>query len=119
MDKQMLQQIRIDMNAALEAVAKKHGLNKLAAGNCSYDPAGAFTFKVEGVIGGGLSKDEARYENERSAYGLPPLGAHWTDQSGTNVIEGMTAGGKVIFSRGGKKFVADADAVKVRVAKYG
>lgn len=117
MDKNLLQQIRVDMNAALTAVAKKHGLKQLTAGNCSFDPAGCFTFKVDGVTGSGLSKTGALYENMRSTYGLPPLGTIWNDLNGSNEITGMTTGGKVIFRRGIKEYVADVDSIKKRLNK--
>lgn len=116
MDKNLLQQIRVDMNAALAAVAKKHRLSKLAAGNCSYDPAGCFTFKVEGVTGGGLDKDAARYEANRSAWPrLPKVGSVFQSKGARPCkIVGMTAGGKVIFEKDGGRFVIEADALQQR-----
>jgi hypothetical protein len=53
----LLQQLRTEINAALAKVAAKNGV-VLKAGNCSYT-ATTFTFKLEGTIEGGETKEEA------------------------------------------------------------
>jgi len=56
--KQKLQAIRVDLQAALDTVAKKHGLARLVAGNCTFEKTGAFTWKLEGIEEGGLAKEQ-------------------------------------------------------------
>ena len=69
--------IRVAIDAALAEVARQHGLEKLAAGRGTFDPAaGSFSFKVEGLAPGGKSDDALAYEYDaaRSGGALPPLG---------------------------------------------
>lgn len=73
-DKDTLQRLRVEMNAALAPIAARHGLAKLNATNCTYDKGGNFTFKVEGLVTGGKSKEAQEYDAIRAFYPkLPAL----------------------------------------------
>jgi hypothetical protein len=118
--KELLRALRVDIDAALADVAKKHGLQQLHAGSCTYDPAGAFTFKLEGVAEGGVDKNGGRYINEYKMLGLPPLGTTFKQRSGMFTIAGLTGGGKVIAANEqGKRYVFDMETVKAIVKAQG
>lgn len=121
MNKEMLKAVRADMTAALAAVAAKHGLKSLVATNCTYDPAGAFTFKVEGVTADGVDRNAALYDRERDIFGLPPRGTKFAVRGVTHEIVGMTSGGKVLTKVAGTsgQYKWNADAAKVNAERFG
>lgn len=75
MTKQTVQAIRDDVNAALAAVARKHGVT-IHAGNCTYD-ANAATFKLVcstvSDSGRALTPQASAYQRVAGFYGLVPL----------------------------------------------
>jgi hypothetical protein len=94
--------IRPDMDAALAAVARKHGLASLKCTNCTFDPSsGNFVMKVEGVAKGGKTKEAARYEQSKQFDdGLPPLGYVFRSGEASYSVIGMnTTGTKVMAER--------------------
>ncbi len=95
-----LEQIRVAITEALQQVKSHYGLESLRAGNCTYTPGGAFTFKVEGQIEGGKSKEASMYEQwMRINADLPPLGTQLTNSNGTYTIEGMNTTGSKVYAR--------------------
>lgn len=110
--KQQLAAIRIDLQAALDGVAKKHGLAHLNAGNCTYETTGAFTWKLEGLAAGGVTKDERRYD-DNAWLGLPPRGSEFTSRGMTHKTAGLTSGSKVITEcSDGKRYKWDVEAIR-------
>ena len=94
--KDAIAQLRIDINAALADVAKKHGLSKLQATNAKYT-ADSCTFTLEAIKEGGKSKEAARYEANAAMLGLPPLGTEVFTGADTFIPTGLnTTGSKVI-----------------------
>ena len=99
--KSKLDPIRKDINAALVEIAKKHGLQTLTLGKCTYDPEmGNFTFELDGVDGLGLDKDGARL-NQACAMDptLPKLGTEFKSRGDTFVICGINTTLSKIFAR--------------------
>lgn len=65
-DRNLLRAVRASLDAALAGVAEEHGLRSLKSCACTFDPrAGCFTFKVEGVVEGGVDRGGALYEQLR------------------------------------------------------
>lgn len=109
--KDKLRALRVAMDAALAQVAKEQGLKTLRAGNCTYDRSGGFTFKVEGIVDGGLSQDEQRYEDNRWL-GLPARGATFKSGGDVHTCWGLTRGSKVITTcSNGKQYKWPVDAI--------
>jgi hypothetical protein len=101
-DKQMLRNLRTEIDAALVAVAKAHNLKSLTAGNCSFDPvAGQFTFKVTGIAADAIGKEAALYISPDAAFlGLPPLGTKFRSGLNEYATAGLkSSGSKVVCSR--------------------
>jgi hypothetical protein len=120
MTKDMLKDVRVDVDAALEQIAKTYGIAKLRLGNCTYDPtAGSFTFKLEGVMEGGIGKEGARLQMEQSFDAdLPKVGESFFFGTSNYTATGMnTTGSKVVVRRekDGKTFLIKRDAAKVAV----
>lgn len=67
--KAQVQAIYNDIDAALAEIAKKHGLDKLKLGNCSFSNDG-FTSKLEGIFSGGESKEMQKLRLHAFSYGL-------------------------------------------------
>ena len=113
-DKQTLRNLRIEIDAALLAVAKTHNLKSLTAGNCSFDPvAGQFTFKVTGIAADAIGKEAALYISPDAKFlGLPPLGT--TFRSGLK--EYATAGLKPSGNKVVCKRVADGSMFLFKVS---
>lgn len=103
--KEAIRALRPDIDKALAEIAKKHGLKELVAGNASYTHGGSFSIKVEGIIAGGLSKEESFYDQIATDLGLPPRGTifrYGADREYT--IRGTNAtGSKIIVERTGKE----------------
>ena len=115
-DKALLRAIRPDIDAALVAVAKKYGLQKLSLANATFDPrAGAFTFKLEGLADGAIGKEAALYTSPDARFlGLPPLGTAFTSGGRGYKTAGLNkAGTKVLCDRvdDGKTYLFAVDVV--------
>lgn len=121
----LLQAIRPDVDAALAAVAKKHGLASLKSTNCTFDPrSGNFVMKVEGVAKGGKTKEAARYEASRKFDdSLPPLGFVFKNGARSYSIVGMNSTGtKVIaapLDEPAQQFLFQRDGIKRLCARKG
>jgi len=63
-NRQTVQLLRPQLDAALQALAKEHNL-KITVGNCSYDPSGRATYKLEVAAiredGTALTKEAAHF----------------------------------------------------------
>ena len=73
--------LRPEIDAALLAVAAKHGLDSLKLGAITYSADG-FTAKLEAVFDGGLTAEQKTYDNARAIYGLPARGFTFKTPSG-------------------------------------
>jgi hypothetical protein len=112
--KEMLKTLREDMNAALAPLAQKYGLESIKAANCSFTPDGAFTFKVEGLASGGLSKEESAYDANHKWMGLPPRGTEITHGKRLYATFGLkNRSDKVIVvaKHDGKKYLIDREII--------
>lgn len=111
--KEKLQALRTAMNAALEPVAKAHGLAALTAGHVTFDSlAGSFHFKVEGVTIGGLTPEESRYDS-CGFLKLPPRGTTFTHGATVHTITGMnTTGTKIITTVGSTRYTWPIEEVR-------
>lgn len=119
LDTNKLQAIREDMTAAMAALLKKHDLATLNVGNCTYDPSGSFTFKIDGSIKGGLTKEGALYNSMRSFHtGLPALESTFQHKGNTYTIVGSnTTGTKIKVTRDGHKYEFTTEQVLSLVTK--
>lgn len=109
----LLKTLRPEIDAALAAIAKKHGLGSLTAGKATYDPtAGHFAITINGVAKDGVDKDAARYQSAIAMLGLPPLGSTFKAGTNTYTITGInTTGSKVHVTRqDGQKYLYGTDA---------
>lgn len=113
-NKDFLRDIRVDIDTALTAVAKKHEIS-LTAGHCTFDPSsGNFTFKLEGVTKGGLDKSGALYQDlRRLRPTLPELRSTFVYNGKQHEVVGAnTTGTKVIAKCGDKRYQFPVDAVE-------
>jgi len=69
--------LREEITTALQAVIDNNPGVGLKLGNCKYDQGGAFTFKLEGTLSGGTSKDAQDYEHLANVLALPTR--HWNE----------------------------------------
>lgn len=101
---QLLEVLRKDINAALQAVAEKHGI-EMSAGNATYG-ADHFTMKLEGKLEGALSKEAKAYDDNRVLFNLPARDTEITLRGQVFTLTGLTPRGKVIIARktDGKEF---------------
>jgi Domain of unknown function (DUF4259) len=109
-----LKELRVDIDTALDKVAKKHRIT-LKTGHCTFNPsAGNFSFKVEGVGKGGVNKHAALYISlQKLRPNLPPLHTLFTYNGKPHEIVGSnTTGTKVIAECGDKRFQFPVDAVE-------
>ena len=111
--KQILKSIRPDLDAALEIIAKKHGIKSMTVGRGSFTTDN-FTLKIEGVFAGGISAEARRYKQSAELLGLPQIGSaflhfdHWYNTQGLN-----TTGTKVLCERDdGQVYMFKPDAVQ-------
>jgi len=110
--KEKLQAIRVDLQAALDAVARKHGLAQFIAGNCTFDRTGSFSWKLEGVADGGLAKEQRTYDENRWL-GLPERGSEFKQGGKVHKTWGLTRGSKVITEcSDGKRYTWKVDAIR-------
>lgn len=122
--KDKLREMRQAIDAALEPIAKANGLERLITGNCSYDGrGGSFTFKLEGLIGGGKSKEAQRYEYmviPGVSNPLPPLGWEFENSGQRYRITGANStGSKVTVERisDGKGFLFNTDFIRTHYGR--
>lgn len=116
---QLLKDIRPQIDAALKEVAKKNGLERLTAGNVSYSNGGSFTFKLEGVVSGGLTKDQDAYVMSHNLLNLPPRETELTINRQPYKTDGLNhTGSKVIMLcvADGKRYLFKIDDI-VRIAE--
>lgn len=113
--KDFVKTLRPEIDAALAAIAKAHGLASLRGGNCSFDPiAGTFTLKVEGLAANALGKDASRYVQTHEMLGLPVRGTEFTANGIAYKTDGISStGAKVTIVRlsDEKKFLMNTDFV--------
>jgi len=104
--KATIRALRPEIDKALAEIAKKRGLKSLRAGNASFTNDGFFSLKVEGILEGGLSKEESFYDDIRETYALPARGAKFTTGFGPTfreytIVGTNTTGSKIIVKRTG------------------
>lgn len=117
-NRENLKVLREQINAALEAVAKANGI-KLVCGNCSFDPAGLATFKLEAfeILDDGTvqSREAINFTNYCEGFGFSPEDLNRTFQMrGTEYkLIGLKPGCRLaaIVLRDGKTYKADAAQV--------
>ena len=119
--KDKLPQIRNDIDSALALMCKSHELRSMLIGKITYDPTmGNFTFKVEGVDGGGKTMEEIRYDTLRASMRLPAIGTKFTSTRGEKyVVVGMnTTCSKILCksSGNGKTYLFKPEAVVLLTA---
>lgn len=118
LDPKLLQAIRVDLNAAFADIVKKHGLQSLVAGAAGFDPTvGNFSFKVEGMVEGGITRQAALYMDVRKRFftDLPELNSTITTDDGTayKIVGSNTTGTKIIGQRAdGKCFNIPTETVR-------
>ena len=98
--------VSADIAMALDAIAKKHGLQslKMAGGSVA---SSTFTLKVEGIAAGGKTREAERYEINQVVLKLPPLGHVFQQGAHSYKTVGLnTTGSKVMVARipDGKEF---------------
>ena len=112
----LIDAIREDINTALKAVARKHGLQTLETAKCIIG-RGRFDFKVEGMLKGGKTKEQERYESA-SFLNLPPFGSKFVSKGTEYTITGLnTTGTKILASGAGKMWTWPVESVKKLVGK--
>jgi|GEM_PF-3569757 len=69
-----LKTLRTEIDALLSGISDRieefDGLS-IKLGNCKYRPDGSFTFKVEGTLAGGTSREASDYEHLRVVEAIP------------------------------------------------
>ena len=95
-----LRSIMADMDAALIAVAKKHGLESLKiAGKATYN-SDNFHVKLVGVVQGGKDDAARRYEVNFTAFGgWPPLNTSFIYKKEEYIITGCNATATKIIAK--------------------
>jgi len=99
-NREILRALRADMDAALAAVATKHGLKSLTAGHCTFTESSC-VFKVEGVAVGGESPDARRFRDNAHSIGCFPddLGREIAINRTRFTVSGMGSGGAIFIAR--------------------
>lgn len=86
----VLKMLRVDIDAAVESVAKKYGLSSIKTGNASYSP-NTFSIKLEGVLDGNAKAEEnASLSNQYARMlGLPDniVGKKFSSQGHDFIVE--------------------------------
>lgn len=85
--KQLLKELRAEVNAALAPLGAKYGIT-LTAGNATYLTE-SFTIKLEGSVIGAASPEETLYNKNVAFLRLPPLGTEFTLRRDKYIIKGM------------------------------
>jgi hypothetical protein len=125
LSKAVLQAMRADLDKALADVAKKHGLQSLRSGNCTFNPdSGNFTMKVEGIAQGGTDKKSAAEAAEYDMYRdfkpeLPPRGSKFEHSGKRHEVIGCNRGCTKIITRAsdGKKYQFQTAGLVALVAR--
>jgi hypothetical protein len=105
MTREKIRALRDDIDVALAAVAAKHGLGSLRAGNASFTES-TVTFKLEAVEDGGKTREAQRYEGlvarMTGVLRLPPLGTalEMAGYGRLTVTGCNTTGSKVLLATG-------------------
>ena len=122
--RRLLEALRTELDTALGAVRDNNPGLTIELGRCTFSPAGAFTFKLTGVLPGGESRESLAYTRLRvvmamptitRAVGgaeisrhpgldLPPLGTKFLHRGHEYTVTGATPRGKVITKRDGKTY---------------
>jgi len=89
LSKSQLKAMRADIDKALESVRVKYNLDELHAGNATYSLEGSFSFKLEGLVSGGLSSEALAYQQNAKWMGLPELGATFINRGEKFEIVGL------------------------------
>jgi len=104
LDKHSIAQLQTEMEAALQGVAKKHGLVIAQAGG-QYDPAGAATLRFSVAVrmtdGSVQSKERIAFNEFHKLVGLTPedYGRTFTFGGRTYTVDGLTPSLKVHTKR--------------------
>ena len=120
-NKDFLRDLRVDIEAALKSVAKKHEIS-LETGRCTFDPSsGNFTMKVEGVAKGGIDKRGALYESLRQLRPTLPKLRSKFDYNGKQheIVGANTTGTKIITKCGDAGYQFPIDAIERLCGKSG
>lgn len=97
--REIINQLRADIDEALAAVAKKHGLSTLQAGKATIGPDRC-TIAIEAIREGGQSKEASRYDAHKKSLGLPPLGTEVNTGKDIYIPTGLNStGSKVIVTK--------------------
>lgn len=119
--KDQLRAINADIDAALAAVANKHGLVSLRTKGTTFDPTGSFTVKVDGMLKGGKTRESSRYEQMlKFRKDLPPLGAQVTLAGRTVEVTGANSTGSKVIARElstNKEWLYPVDALAIALAR--
>ena len=130
-----LEALRTELDTALGAVRDTNPGLSIEVGRCTFSPAGAFTFKLEGTLAGGESREARAYRNLAQLMALPtvhrdpktfaethrtpgqvlpPLGASFLFRGEQYTITGATPRGRVITRResNGKVYTWKPEALK-------
>lgn len=104
--KENMVELRKDIDAALLAVAQKHGLQSLQATKGKYDHEnGGFSFNLVGVVSGGLDENASRYKAWAPLYKWPEIFTEFDMNKGHYKIVGCnTTRSKIFCSREGKVY---------------
>jgi hypothetical protein len=116
----MLDVIKADIIAALAAVAKKHNLSSIAVKKPVYSPNGCFTFKLEGILNGGLSPEAALYNSVRELYPeMPVLNSTVKHDGNEYVIVGSktTTGSKISVTCKGARYTFTREQILILAGK--
>lgn len=111
--KDLLKDLRTEINAALLPVAQKFNLQRLEAGNATFN-ATRFNIKLEGEVHGAKSEDQERYELLAAKLGLPPIGTKLTYKGEEYETRGLPARGASVLIkrlRDGREYKMDAVTV--------
>jgi hypothetical protein len=102
--KEQMIELRKDIDAALLAVAEKHGLKSLKAMKGKYDPNfGSFSFNLEGVTADGLDEHATRYTLLYERYEWPTLFSEFEHDRKPFKITGCNKTRTKIYCQNGEK----------------
>lgn len=101
--KQAMEEFRKDIDAALLAVAQKHGMTNLQAMKGKYDPdRGNFSFTVEGVVAGGMDGKAFLYSLWAKTYEWPEVFSEFEHKGSTYKIIGCNTTKSKIYCKTGE-----------------
>lgn len=97
-----MKEIRKDIDAALLAVAEKHGLSSIQAMKGKYDPdRGNFSFTVDGVVKGGMDARAFLYSLWSKTCGWPDIFSEFEHQKKPFQIIGCNTTRSKIYCKTG------------------